>query len=348
MNHCIARQRVPCLPLAVLCAAFVLSLSLSGCGGAVTNLLPGANKPVTGVPAGPTLGYVFSSTDGTLRALLGVRGSAQVSASIVPAGVYVAGEASTAGSVALLEDANGSLFAFDLPLSQPMHVTDGLPANARVVFAPAGQNAVVYAPGGTSLLMVSGLPGNPQVQTRTSAGPLVLAAVSDAGTVAIVQQGSPVRVGTLSAAGTFSAVASVQAAGGISFMPGVDNLLIADSGANTAALVRSVAGAPSVQALSVTGSGVGLSQPVAIAGSYDGHWAVIADGGDQNVFRVDLTTGTPAAMLTCACQPTAVSALTGGGTFRVNGIYGGPLWTVDTTSAQPQLLFVPAIAKGSP
>lgn len=343
-----SRQRVPHLPLAFFGAAAVLCLGLSGCGGAVTNLLPGATKPATGVPAGPTLGYVFSATDGTLRALLGVRGSAQVSASIVPAGVYVAGDASTAGSVALLEDGNGSLFAFDLPLSQPLHVVDGLPANARVVFAPAGQSAVVYAPGATSLLVVSGLPGNPQVQTRTSGGPLVLAAVSDAGTVAVAQQGTPVRVGTLSAAGTFSAVASVQAAGGMSFMPGVDNLLIADSGANAAALVHGVSSGPSVQALSVTGSGAGLSQPLAIAGSYDGHWAVIADGGDQNVFRVDLTTGTPAAMLTCACQPTAVSSLTGGGTFRVNSIYGGPLWTVDTTSAQPQLLFVPAIAKGSP
>jgi hypothetical protein len=327
-----------------LALGLVAALALSGCGGSVTNLLPGASKPTTGIPAGPTLGYVFSASDGTLRALLGVKGSAQVSASIVPAGVYVAGDVSTAGSVALLEDANGSLFAFDLPLSQPVHVVDGLPLGVQVAFAPAGKNAVVYAPGGTSVIVVSGLPSAPQVQTRTSANPVAQAAVSDAGAVAILQQGTPLRVGTLSAGGTFSAVASVQAAGGMSFMPGVDHLLIADSGANTAELVRNASSAPSVQALSLAG----LSRPVAIAGSYDGHWAVIADGGDQNVFRVDLTTGTPAAMLTCACQPTAVSALTGGGTFRLNSIYGGPLWTVDTASGQPQLLFVPAITKGSP
>src|ERR1700722_5217810 len=84
-----------------LALGLVASLAFLGCGGAVTNLLPGANKPTTGIPAGPTLGYVFSASDGTLRALLGVKGSAQVSASIVPAGVYVAGEVSTAGSVAL-------------------------------------------------------------------------------------------------------------------------------------------------------------------------------------------------------------------------------------------------------
>jgi hypothetical protein len=344
MNHCTTGQRVYRPTVFGLVGASVLCLALSGCGGSVTNLLPGASKPTTGIPAGPTLGYVFSASDGTLRALLGVKGSAQVSASIVPAGVYVAGDVSTAGSVALLEDANGSLFAFDLPLSQPVHVVDGLPLGVQVAFAPAGKNAVVYAPGGTSVIVVSGLPSAPQVQTRTSANPVAQAAVSDAGAVAILQQGTPLRVGTLSAGGTFSAVASVQAAGGMSFMPGVDHLLIADSGANTAELVRNVSSAPSVQAVSLAG----LSRPVAIAGSYDGHWAVIADGGDQNVFRVDLTTGTPAAMLTCACQPTAVSALTGGGTFRLNSIYGGPLWTVDTASGQPQLLFVPAITKGSP
>ncbi len=327
-----------------LALAAVAVIALSGCGGAVTNLLPGAAKPASGVPAGPTLGYVFSPSDGTLRALLGVRGSAQVSASIVPAGVYVAGEVSTAGSAALLEDANGTLFAFDLPLSQPIHVTDALPLNARVVFAPAGRSAVVYAPGATSVTVVTGLPGSPQVQTQTSATPLALAAVSDAGTLAIVQQGTPMRVGTLSATGTFSAVAAVTAAGGISFMPGTDTLLLADSGANTAALVRNVSTTPNVQVLNVPG----LSKPVAIAGSYDNHWAVIADGGDQNVFRVDLTTGTPPAMLTCTCQPSALGALAGGGTFRMNSIYAGPLWTVDTSSAQPQLLFVPAIAKGAP
>jgi hypothetical protein len=274
-----------------------------------------------------------------------VRGSAQVSTSIVPAGVYVAGDVSTASSTALLEDGQGSLFAFDLPLSQPVHVADGLPAAAQVVFAPAGQYAVVYATGGTSITLVSGLPSAPQAQTRTSANAVMMAAVSDQGTVAIAAKGSPTMpVGTLSAAGQLSSVASVAAAGGLSFMPGAEDLLIADSGANTASLVHAASTSPASQALTVAG----LNQPVAIAGSADKHWAVIADGGDQNLFRVDLTGATAAAKLACTCQPAAVSALAGGGTFRLNTLYNGPLWTLDTTTATPQLLFVPAIVKGSP
>jgi len=327
------------------CAALAALLTLAGCGGTVANLLPGATKATAGIPSGPTLGYVFSPSDGTLRALLGVRGSAQVSTSIVPSGVYVAGEVSTASSTALLEDGNGSLFGFDLPLSQPLHVADGLPLQAQVVFSPGGQYAVVYAPGGTSITLVSGLPGSPQAQTRSSANAVMLAAVSDAGTVAMVAKGSPtMAVGTLSASGQFAAVASVAGAGGLSFMPGADDVLIADSGANTASIVHTVSTSPSSQALGVAG----LNQPVAIAGSQDKHWAVIADGGDQNLFRVDLTGATAAVKLGCACQPSAVNALAGGGTFRLNTLYGGPLWTLDTTTATPQLLFVPAIVKGSP
>ena len=332
-------SRALCLLAASACAL------LSGCGGAVANLLPNATKPATGVPAGPTLGYVFSPTDGTLRALLGVKGSAQVSASIVPAGVYVAGDASMASSTALLEDGTGSLFAFDLPLSQPLHVADNLPANVTVAFAPGGQTAVVYAPGAGSVLVVSGLPASPQTQMRAvSGGALVAAAVSDAGAV-VIAVGTPLKVGTLSAAGAFAPVASLQAVGGMSFLPGSDDVLIADGGASTAMVVHSVSTSATSQALTVPG----LNQPVAIAGSNDKHWAVIADGGDQNLFRVDLTGGTAAQKLGCACQPSAVSALAGGGTFRVNTLYGGPLWTVDTsTTAAPQLLFVPAIVKGSP
>ncbi|HEY5329349.1 MAG TPA: hypothetical protein VIJ79_05660 [Acidobacteriaceae bacterium] len=95
---------------------------LAGCGSGVAKSLPGASQPPGAVGAGAVLGYVFSPSDGTLRAMTGVRGSAQMSASIVPAGVYVAGEASVASKTGLLEDGSGTLFAFSLPLSQPVRL----------------------------------------------------------------------------------------------------------------------------------------------------------------------------------------------------------------------------------
>jgi hypothetical protein len=326
--------------VAAVCMVFV------GCGSGVATGLPGASQPLAATAAGPVLGYVFSPSDGTLRGMMGVRGSAQMSASIVPAGLYVAGEASVASRTALLEDGSGSLFAFNLPQSQPVHVVDGLAPGVRIVFSASGKNAIAYVPGGPAITVISGLPGTPQVQTRNVAAGVQMASavVSDAGTIALAAESTPMAVGVLSAAGQYSSLIGVKALGGLSFMPGADDLLVADSGANTVTLVRNVSGSAASQVLAVAG----LNQPVAIAGSHDGRWAVIADGGDANVFRVDLTGGTTAAKLTCACQPTTLSPLAGGGTFRVNARYGGPVWTVDSTSASAQLLFVPAIAKGTP
>ena len=325
---------------AVLCVA----LGVTGCGSGVAPSLPGPAKSTPGVPSGPVLGYVFSPSDGTLRAMLGVKGSAQLSASMVPAGVYVAGETSTASSTALLEDATGALFAFNLPQSAPQHVAAGLAANARIVFSPSGQNAVVYAAGGSSITLLTGLPGTPQVQTISSANALTAAVVSDAGTVAMASGGTPVSIGTLSASGSFTRLATVGAVGGLNFMPGADSLLVADSAANTVALIRSVSSGPSTLQLAATG----LNQPVAVAGSQDGKWAIVANGGDAGLLRVDLTSGTTATKVLCSCQPTQLASLAGGGIFRVNSLYSGPVWTVDLTSATPQLLFVPAIAKGTP
>jgi hypothetical protein len=326
--------------------AAALCMVLGGCGSGVATGLPGAGQPLTAAAAGPVLGYVFSPSDGTLRSMMGVRGSAQMSASIVPAGVYVAGEASVASNTALLEDGSGTLFAFNLPQSQPLHVADKLAPGVRIAFSASGKNAIAYVPGGSAITVISGLPGVPQIQTRNVPAGVQMASavVSDAGTIALAAESTPMAVGVLSAAGQYSSLVGVKTLGGMSFMPGADDLMIADRGANTATLVRNASGNASSQVLAIAG----LNQPMAIAGSHDGRWAVIADGGDGNIFRVDLTGGTATAKLACACQPTMLGPLSGGGTFRLNALYGGPLWTVDSTSASAQLLFVPAIAKGTP
>ena len=323
----------------VTLAAFGAALTaLSGCGSGVANALPSAVPAVKGVPSGPVLGYIFSVTDGTLRPMLGVRGSAQVGQSIVPAGVYVAGDASTAGSAGLLEDAGGSLYAFNLPASQPIHVADNFAGHAQVVFSSSGATAIAYAVGGSKVLLISGLPLSPQVQTLAvpSSTQLVSAAVSNAGTV-VIETGS--SVGVLSLSGAFSRLASVSSAGGLNFIPGSDDLLIADQTANTVSVLRNVSSAPVLQPLNVAG----VNQPVAVAASLDKRWAIVANSGDQNVLRVDLTTGTATTALACACQPTQLASLAGGGGFRVNSLGNGPIWTLDVSGSSAQFLFVPAI-----
>ena len=319
-------------------AACALALGATGCGSGVLNALPSAIPAAKGVPSGPVLGYIFSATDGTLRPMLGVRGSAQVGASVVPAGVYVAGEASTAGATALLEDGSGSLLSFNLPASQPTHVLDHLAGRAQVAFASSGHTAVVFVAGSGTVSLVTGLPGSPAVKTLAVPSGITVesAAVSDAGTV-VVQAGT--AIGRLSASGQVQTLATISAAGGMSFIAASDDLLFADQSANTISVVRNVSSAPALQVLSAAG----INQPVAVSASLDKHWAVVANGGDQSLLRVDLTAAGATTKLACACAPTQLSALAGGAGFRVNALGSGPVWTLDVSGSNAQMLFVPAI-----
>lgn len=331
--------------MASLCAG----LSVVGCGSNTPNLLPvvpPATAASSNVPSGPILGYVFTASDGTLRAVLGVRGSARVSASIVPAGVYVAGDASTASSAGLLEDEAGSLFAFNLPQSQPIHVADGLISRVQIAFSASGETAIAYGAGSSSVTLVTGLPGSPVAQKIPvpSAAQVVSGVVSDKGTVVLVMQGASVAVGTLSANGGFSKFASPSAVPGLNFLPGADDLLIADGGANAVSLIRNVSSSPASQVLTVAG----LNKPVAIAASKDRKWAGVVNGGDSNILRVDLASGTAVSKVVCDCKATQLSSLAGNGLFRVNPLGTGPLWTVDLAGVTPELLFVPAIGKTTP
>jgi len=305
-------------------------------------MLPSASsKPAPGVAGGALLGYLWSSGDETLRPILGVSGSAQVGKSIVTSGIYVSGAASSASGVGLVEDQKGNLFSLELPLSKTTPVTTGLPAQAQIVFSPSGANAIVYAKGGSSVTLISALSTQPQTMALAlpSGVKLLSAIVSDAGTVLAATQASPVGIDVLSAAGQLSPVTTVAQAGGMSFLPGVEDALVADGGKNTLSLLQNVSGSPAVQPLNVPG----INLPVAVASSRDGRWAVVANGGNKNIVRIDLKNGAAPSIVSCSCQATQLSSLAGSASFRLNDLGNGPLWTVDLSGSTPQLLFIPAI-----
>ncbi len=319
--------------------AAVLCAGLAGCGqgGAiVSSAIPAAAVP--GAPAGPMLGFAWSSKDETLRPLLGVVGSSVVGQSIVPAGAYVAGAASSASDLGVVEDVAGTVYLLALPTPTPTRLAGGAPDHAQIAMAPQGGAAIAYAAGGTSLMVMTNLAGTAKVTTLTMpAGATINAAVvSDAGTV-LVETGSSVAV--LSAAGTLLKVATVAQAGGMSFVPGTEDVLVADGGKSTVALVHGVSGSATVQGLSATG----VNQPSAISISRDGRWGVVANGGEQSVVYLDLQNGGAPVKMACACQPTTVNALSGGKAFRLNEVSSGPVWMVDLSGTSPRMLFVPAI-----
>jgi hypothetical protein len=316
----------------------LLCVLLSGCGGAGSFLPTTGSKSVPGVPSGPTAGFVWSSTDETLRPILGVVGSSQVGASIVPAGTYVSGSASSANDTGLVEDSLGNLFALNLPVSQPSLVATGLPPQAQIVFSPSGANAVAYAAGGSAVTLITGLPSTPKASAISTAQKLSVAIVSDAGTVLAATQTAPASVGTLSASGQFSPLTSVVKVGGMNFLPAIDDALVADASKNTVSILHSVSGTLAIQMLNSTG----VSQPLAVSATQDARWAVVANAGNQNILWIDLKNGGTPATLACNCQPNQLNALSGGKSFRLNDLGSGPLWLLDLTSS-PQLVFVPAV-----
>lgn len=321
--------------------AGLLCAGLAGCGlgGAIVSPIAAPAAAVPGAPAGPILGFAWLASDETLRPLLGVMGSSVVGQTLVPAGAYVAGAASSASDLGVVEDVAGTLYTLALPAPVPTRVAAGAPDHAQIVMAPQGGAAIAYAAGGASVMVMTNLAGVAKVETvGLPAGATVRSAiVSDAGTV-LVETSAGV-VGVLSGSGTLGKVSSVGGAGGMSFLPGLEDAVVADGVKNTVAVLRGVSGAAVVQGL----TGVGINRPRAVSVSKDGRWGVVANGGDQSVVYLDLQNGGAGVTMVCACQPSVVNALNGGKAFRVNELGAGPVWMVDVSGTTPRMVFVPAM-----
>jgi len=328
-------------PGSLLCALVLVPSLVTGCGVS-SSPLPSVNgKAAPGVPGGAILGYVWSSNDGTLRPLLGVSGSAQVGQSIVARDAYVSGAASIPSGLGLVEDQKGNLFSLNLPSSAVTPIASGLPAQSQIIFSPLGVDAIVYASGGASVTLISALSSQPQTTTIAlpSGIKLVAAIVSDAGTVVVETQAAPVAIDILSPSGALLPLTTVAQAGGMTFQPGAENALVADRGKNAISLLENISTGLTVEPL----NGQGINLPVAVASSRDSRWAVVANGGDKNILRIDLQNGSAPSIVSCSCQATQLSSLAGSAAFRLNDLGNGPLWIAELSGSAPQLFFVPAI-----
>jgi hypothetical protein len=326
-------------------ATCVALLLVSGCGKSSINTGSTGN---TGTPAGTNvsngaqLGLVWNSSDSTLRTLVGVPGATQLGAPLFPAGTYSAGAFAGQTQTALLIDPKGNLKVMTLPSQQLVSLTGKVSPASQIVFSPHGGYAVVLSPGATSLLLVTGLPQLPEVATVTATTQIQGAAVSDAGTLLVAANGATagVSVTATTGNGTRSTLATLAGFGGMSFVPGSEDSLIADSAANT--LSRYHNGAPTTLATGVNG----LNQPLAVAASQDGHWAVAADRADSSLLRVDLTGVTPPVQSSCACSPTQLSALNGNAVFEMVAPGATPGWMIQADSPTSRVLFIPPVRSG--
>jgi hypothetical protein len=288
------------------------------------------------------MGLIWNSSDSTLRTLVGVPGSTQLGPPLFPVGAYAAGAFAPLTQTGLLIDPKGNLQILILPSLVPSTVAQSVSPASVIAFAPHGGYAAVFAPGSASVLMLSGLPQAPSVSTVSASAAIQGVAVSDAGTMLLATGGAStgVTVASISASGTRSSLASLAGYGGMNFIPGSEDSLIADATANT--LSRYHGGAATVLATHANG----LNQPFAVAASQDGHWAVTADQADSSLLRIDLTGATSPAQSTCGCSPTQLLSLSGNAVFELTPPAAMPGWMIEADGPTSRVLFIPPVRGG--
>ena len=85
----------------------------------------------------------------------------------------------------------------------------------------------------------------------------------------------------------------------------------------------------------------GIAQPMAVAASSDGRWAVIANRQTSTIVRVDLASRAPTRQVQCSCSPTILLSLAGNSVFLLTPLGTGPLSLFDGDAAKPRILFIP-------
>lgn len=331
-------QALLCITSAI--ALLACGITLAGCGSGVA----GTAVAPKAISSGAQLGYLWKTSDQTLRPLLGIAGASQVGDSVVNAGEYILGGGSAASSMAVLQLVDGSLDVMQLPSGQPVHLPATSSAGSTLHFSPAGNAVVLFVPGSTKVTLVTGLRTTPRVAVLTAQAAVQDAVASETGNVVLAVAGA--GTGTLLLNGsTGGQLAAPAQFGGMSFSSG-DNLVFADAAANTLSLIQNESTVPATHEIASLSL---LKTPASVGVSPSGRWVMVANSADPSVVRLDLTSQTPATSSTCDCIPVSAVPLAGT-SFRITNSGSGPLWAVDAGLATPRVFFIPALpapAKGA-
>jgi len=340
-------------------AAATLVLAAAGCGTALNSssvpsssgTTQGQSQPATG----PKIGYVWDAASKSLRPLQGVAGASIIGPATVTTPAQGPGYISIASSgvsgSALFLDATGGVYQSALTGGTPTRIAL-LPGATTLVLSNSGAYALVLGKSTSSAVFaakISGLPATPSVAnlnvTSLPSLPSILGgAASDTGTVALAAASGSGGVSIMVFVGQSAGaqVATPQAFGGLQYVPGSDELVVADGASGAVTAISHVNTTPSSAVVSPPG---GITAPVGLDITSNSRWVVVANAkGD--VLRIDLTGVAATTAAHCSCAPSQVVAFSGNTVHLVTS-GAGPLWIVDAGSAAPRVLFVPAITPAS-
>jgi hypothetical protein len=336
--------------------AAILTLALAGCGTAInapSSSGSGTIQPQSQPATGPVLGYVWDASSQGLRPVQGLPGASIVGAATISAAGRSAAFIGTASSgvsgMALFLDANGGVF--QAPLSGGALTRIGsIPGANALALSNSGAYALIIgqnASGVNIASVISGLPQSPTIRALdvSSLASIAGDAASDTGTVAIAASSGQSGASVVAFAGPSAGVqiATAQSFGGMQFVPGSDELVVADGGTGALTAISHINTAPASAILSPPGA---IASPVALDITPNGRWVVAANHAGA-VLRIDLTGAVAATTSHCSCAPSQVLAMRGsttGTTVRLVTAGSGPLWILDAAGATPRVLFIPASA----
>jgi len=332
-------------------ATIALLLTMAGCSGAAGNSAtssvpsPSTAKSNTQI-SGMVLGYAWDTVAQSLRPIQGLPGAAYLGSPIYSG--YTSGIASARAGYALLTGTAGDISLALLPTGQPTALTPVFSTHQQIALSPGGAAAVIFAQGMSTALVFTNLPGAPQRQQVpiSMPGTITNVSVSDTGLllVAAASASGGAAISAISADGTVHPVGNVARYGDMRFIASSNDALIADAGQNTLSTAKDVAAGASL--LQIASATDGVQNPVAVASSADGRWALVANQGGT-LLRIDLTQLEPVGSATCPCVPNSLTPLSGNAVFQIIPLGAGPLWLYEGDAATPRAVFVPATTNGN-
>lgn len=293
----------------------------------------------------PNLGAIFDPETSQIRSVPGIPGLARIGAPIeletpIEAAAYspdrdyvLAAPASMNGIVIIDGSGPRTIAALD--------------SFSRVALSPSGEYAALVDATGRRLVVVSGLPGNPEFVIRTwfpsyygtpgaiaiSDEGLVLTSYTGSGAVLSLDAGTPTRRPGFLLWNSFGSVSAMA------FVAGRQDALIADDAVDAVYLVREIDG-NSVRSI-VADRSDGIDQPVAVSASEDGTRFFVADAGAAAVFIA--SESRPAIAVPCACTPEALTPLQGSSVFALTAPGNdAPVWVINAGMEPAAVNLAPA------
>jgi hypothetical protein len=298
---------------------------------------------LSGTLSGPSLGYVWSASDGKIHPLLGMPGNATIG-NAQDLGFSISQAVSLNGRHFLAStDANPSVL-FINGATNPVSITaiSDAPANpSRIAVSRVGTAASLYYEDQQQVLVVTGLPSTPKVshvlEVSAAGGPLSRMTVNDDGSLVLysASQGTHDALFAWTPVSGYRLLTTTDSIADIALTPGGDSV-IADGMTNEIFLIADPKGSAARVFLADDRNGV--LNPTTVAVSNAGQIYVV-NGGTDTILTLD-SAGNLLGSQHCGCEVAGLFPLKDS-LYRLSSRTDTTLYLLEAGTNGDRVSFVP-------